>query len=110
MDKGKSKSLLEGHRDKIGAHVQFVTGHNFLGYQQNKIDGITPSRCRACGEGIEDSEHIATLCDALWSLRQECDFAPVASLPMTWTVKQISRFLSTPQVKDLLQPRGGKED
>ena len=51
--------------------TQFITGHNYLNYHRSLIDRTIDKTCRLCLDGIEDSWHLLSRCDALAFKRLE---------------------------------------
>ena len=85
--------------------IQLMTGHNFMCYQQNKIDDTSPI-CRSCGLDDESSEHITTQCQALVDERRILQFT---SLPAQWIVNRVADFVRLPKIAALLLPRVEEE-
>ena len=69
IDRKRSKKLLNLAR--LTLTIRAITGHNFLGYHQNKVDPHIYKVCRLCEEEDEKFVHILTDCPRLWLTGQE---------------------------------------
>ena len=56
--------------------MQFMTGHNYLGYHNHLVNGDDP-HCSLCGMQVpQDTEHIIAHCGYFLLLRQEIFLTP----------------------------------
>ena len=96
-------------RHQLGQIVQLVTGHNFLRYQQNVINSDINPLCRLCGEANEDAFHIVCICPAFWRLRAEVFKTYKTIDTLEWSVRQVLKLVSNPQLSSLLEREGEEE-
>ena len=104
-----SKNLMRTSRHQLGQIVQLVTGHNFLRYQQNVINSDINPLCRLCGEANEDAFHIVCICPAFWRLRAEVFKTYKTIDTLEWSVRQVLKLVSNPQLSSLLEGEGEEE-
>ena len=81
--------------------IQIITGHNQLGYHQNKIDSQIDPSCRLCEEANETFIHLLTDCPALELERIELFPNGIAD-DNKWSIKRILKFSQLPKVDILL--------
>ena len=100
----KSNHLLNFKRRDLGHMVQFITGHNRLNYQQNKIDPSVNSSCRFCLQEKEESWHLIGKCPYFRPSRRDIfksDFLDLKPNP-EWQVWQLKRFIQKKELKEML--------
>ena len=107
IDRKRSKKLLNLARLTLTMVIRAITGHNFLGYHQNKVDPHTYKICRLCEESDEKFVHILTECPRLWLTRQEIylDQTPTQGGP--WSLDKLLQFIHIPVVFDMLTSKDG---
>ena len=62
LARNKAKGLLMQSRGNLSLIIKAITGHNLLGYHQNKVDCNTSKVCRLCEEDYETFWHIISEC------------------------------------------------
>ena len=100
----KSNHLLNLKRRDLGHMVQFITGHNRLNYQQNKIDPSVNPFCRFCLQEKEESWHLIGKCPYFRPSRRDIfksDFLDLKPNP-EWQVWQLKRFIQKKELKEML--------
>ena len=87
--------------------VRAITGHNFLGYHQNKVDPHICKLCRLCEQDNEKCTHILTDCPRLQLTRRDIylDQTPQEGEP--WSLDKLLQFLHVPVVFDMLTSKDG---
>ena len=70
-DPNKATGIIRLSRGYLTNLIRAITGHNFLGKHQNKIDHTISKVCRFCDEEIETFHHFITECPSLRQLRTE---------------------------------------
>ena len=98
-----SKKLMRTTRHQLGHIVQLVTGHNFLRYHQNVINNDIDPLCRMCCEADETSFHLVCECPAFWKLRAEVFKTYETIDNLEWSVRQVLKLVSNPQLSRLLE-------
>ena len=99
----KYREMITLTRHRLSMVIQFVTGHNRLGYHENLVDPEVDPECRLCMEDIESVEHLITECPAIRTRVADTflDYNPTA--PYTWAPRQISWFLSDHSIAELME-------
>ena len=87
--------LLSLDRTTLGRCVPFLTGHNDLHYHLSLREPGTSPTCRFCSLSPETAAHLYADCPRLSSFCFGlCGSFFIPSLSDSWTVKQITTFLS----------------
>jgi ribonuclease HI len=98
-----SRALYNYDRKEFSRAVRYLTGHAFLGYQNNLTNPNTTDskRCRFCKDENETAHHIITECDRFIQLRTDIfQKHPLDEYP-EWNTRQIIAFLRHPTVRRL---------
>ena len=95
-----TKYLFRLDRGDASRIVQFVTGHNYLHYQQKKCGKVDSSLCRLCDSDDETAWHILTMCPAIMHSRTKNFLTyEVTALPH---IRPLNEFLKLPTISRLL--------
>ena len=89
-------------RSKLCVFIRAITGHNFLGYHQHKIDPNISKVCRLCEEEYETFWHLIDNCPRLHNTRQEIFKGDIIESDMSWSIQRINTFIHTPVVYEML--------
>ena len=85
----------------LSTWIKSITGHNNLAYFQSKLNTEIDPTCRLCLQANETLYHLMTYCEANTSLQM--DMKNLIPLPnMTWSVKDINKFIQHPQIHSLM--------
>ena len=102
---GISRQILRHGKAEVSRLVQIITGHNFLGYFQSKLDPQVNPMCRLCGEDKETFFHLITGCQALEVRRRELFTGEVISSE-SWKPWQLLEFSYLEPVHSWLTDKG----
>ncbi len=105
----KSADILCCSRENLSWLVQLITGHNRMKRHESLIDTSLSPTCRKCQEDVESSLHVYAECPALAWHRRMATGELFVQQPLTWSVKQVFRFISEPSIKCLLDQHDGEE-
>ena len=105
-NKVKASKLVNLDRKSLSLAVHLLSGHNYLRYHESLMDHEVPPYCREGCDSMETAWHVICECPATWKLRAEV-FKTYQSLetPLEWSVYQINKIVSNPQVINLLEER-----
>ena len=105
-NKIKASKLVNLDRKSLSLAVHLLSGHNYLRYHESLMDHEVPPYCREGCDSMETGWHVICECPATWKLRAEV-FKTYQSLetPLEWSVYQINKIVSNPQVINLLEGR-----
>lgn len=79
--------------------VRWITGHTFLGLQNQRVDLTVDGKCRGGGLVEERADHILLECPAFLQLRAESFRTySVGRKEPAWEVPQLLALLESPQV------------
>ena len=91
-DRSKARFVYKLARLELGRFVRIITGHNNLGFFQNKIGLSNQRGCRLCGEGDETIMHLLHDCPRLTSARTDIFLDKIPTSDMTWSVRRLLEF------------------
>ena len=108
----RSERLLKSNRSTYGRLIQFITGHNYLGYHMRNVHPGEDNRCRLCAEVVETAEHISSECPVTRQARSDLWVTPDGSpgIPRRWKTKSLEDFLANETISALLDPRDPVEN
>ena len=87
-DPNKATGIIRLSRGYLTNLVRAITGQNFLGKHQNKIDHTISKVCRFCDEEIKTFYHFITECPSLRQLRTEIFQDKPITTDNTWSIKK----------------------
>ena len=106
-NKNKAKGVLALSRGYLNLFIKAITGHNFLGYHQHKIDPNISLVCRICEEDKETFWHLIDECPRLRTLREEIFLDNNITPDMAWSIRRIMRFIQHPTILDMMANKQG---
>ena len=106
-DPNKATGIIRLSRGYLTNLVRAITGHNFLGKHQNKIDHTISKVCRFCDEDIETFHHFITECPSLRQLRTEIFQDKPIATSNTWSIKKVTQFILEPTILNTLISKSG---
>ena len=107
QNKRKAKGILAQSRGVLGLLIKAITGHNFLGYHQNKVDSNISKVCRLCEEEYETFWHLIDECPRLRLTRQDIFLDRDISPDMSWSIKKLVQFINIPIIQKMLTSKAG---
>ena len=87
--------------------VRAITGHNFLGKHQNRIDQAISKACRFCDEEEETFHHFITECPSLRLLRSEIFHDKQLPNDNSWSINKVKLFILEPTIHNTLISKAG---
>ena len=101
-NKNKSKCIMKIGTYMLSTRIKRITGHNNLAYFQSKINPKIDSTCRLCLQSNETLHHLMPDCEATTSLQMDImkNWLPLPD--MTWSVKDISKFIQHSLIHSLM--------
>ncbi len=109
VSSSKSADILCCNRENLSWLVQLIMGHNRMKRHESLIDPSLSPTCRKCQEDDESSIHVYAECPALAWHRRVVTGELFLQQPLTWSIKQVLRFISEPSIKCLLDQYDGEE-
>ena len=106
-DPNKATGIIRLSRGYLTNLIRAITGHNFLGKHQNKIDHTISKVCRFCDEEIETFHHFITECPSLRQLRTEIFQDKPITPDNTWSIKKVKQFILEPVIHNTLISKAG---
>ena len=103
LDPKRSKDILNLPKNKIGLVVRALTGHDHRTRHNSILEGAQPPPCRLCKTHVETPSHLIISCPALLHHRAFTFKSYTADIVRTWSVEQLTAFLSTPSIVDMEQ-------
>ena len=82
--------------------IKSITGHNNLAYFQSKLNPEIDPTCRLCLQANETLHHLMTDCEATSSLQLDLMKKQIPLPDMTWSVKDINKFIQHPLIHSLM--------
>jgi len=92
----KAKHFMQLGREELGLCAQFITGHNFMARHTTLLGETRNGWCRLClnEEEPETAWHVAAECPTVRNHRVDIFLAHLMSPCPSWSVAQLSRFIS----------------
>ena len=106
-DSQKARGILRLSRGYLTIMVRAITGHNFLGRHQNKIDPLISKVCRCCEQEEETFHHFLTECEPLTQLRTDIFKDAHHPSDNSWSIFKIKNFILEPRIFDSLTSKSG---
>ena len=86
----------------LSTWIKSITGHNNLAYFQSKLNPEIDATCRLCLQANETLHHLMTDCEATTSLQMDIMKNQIPLPDMTWSVKDINKFIQHPLIHSLM--------
>ena len=86
----------------LSTWIKSITGHNNLAYFQSKLNPEIDPTCRLCLQANETLYHLMTDCEATTSLQIDIMKNQIPLPDMTWSVKDINKFIQHPLIHSLM--------
>ena len=102
-DPKRSKEITDLPKSKISLVVRALSGHDHRTRHNSILEGSVPPSCRLCYTQEETPSHIILTCPALNHHRAYAFQSYTADIVRTWSVKQMTDFLSAPSIADMEQ-------
>ena len=106
-DSRKARGILRLSRGYLTIMVQAITGHNFLGKHQNRIDPVISKVCRFCEQEEETFHHLLTECEPLTQTRTDIFLDRQHPTDNSWSIFKIKSFILEPRIFDALTSKSG---
>ena len=101
-NKNKSKYILKMGTHMLSTWIKSITGHNNLAYFQSQLNPEIDPTCRLCLQDNETLHHLITDCEATTSLQMDIMENQIPLPDMTWSVKDINKFIQHPLLDSLM--------
>ena len=98
----KSKYILKLGTYMLSTWIKSITGHNNLAYFQFKLNLEIDPTCRLCLQPNENLHHLMRDCEATTSLQMDIMKNQIPLPNMTWSVKDINKFIQHPLIHSLM--------
>ena len=98
-NKQKSKYILKMGTYMLSTWIKSITGHNNF---QFKINPDIDPTCRLCLQANETLHHLMSDCEATTSLQMDIMKNQIPLPDMTWSVKDINKFIQHPLIHSLM--------
>ena len=95
----KSKYILKMVTYMLSTWIKSITGHNNF---QSKLNPEIDPTCRLCLQANETLHHLMTDCEATTSLQIDIMKNQIPLPDMTWSVKDINKFIHHPLIHPLM--------
>ena len=106
-DSNKAKGILRLSRGYLTTMVRTITGHNFLGKHQNKINPEISKACRFCEQEEETFHHLLTECEPLTPIRTEIYLDKPHPSDNSWSIAKLKQFILEPKIYNTLISKAG---
>ena len=106
-DTNKARGILRLSRGYLTTMVRAITGHNFLGKHQNKIDPGKSKACRFCEQEEETFHHLLTGCEPLAPIRTDIYLDKPHPNDNSWSIAKLKQFMLEPKIFATLTSKAG---
>ena len=86
----------------LSTWIKTMTGYNNLAYFQSKLNPEIEPICRLCLQANESLRHLMADCEATISLQMDIMKNQIPLPDMTWSVKDINKFIQHPLIHSLM--------
>ena len=87
--------------------IRAITGHNFLGQHQNRINPEISKVCRFCEQDEESFYHLLTSCDSLSQLQNDIFMDKPHPDDNSWSIFKLKNFILEPTIFRTLSSKAG---
>ena len=102
-NEGKARFVLKLARLELGRFVRIITGHNNLGFFQNKLGLMNSGECRFCETGVETVTHLLSRCPRFVLTRNDIFMDTMPTDDMTWSVRNLLDFSYSPGINEAFE-------
>ena len=106
-DRNKARGILRLSRGYLTTIVRAITGHNFLGRHQNKVDPEISKICRFCEGEEETFYHFLTECEPLTQMRTDIFLDKPHPPDNSWSIFKLKQFILEPIIYGTLTSKSG---
>ena len=106
-DDRKARGILRLSRGYLTIMIRAITGHNFLGKHQNRINPYISKVCRFCEQEEETFYHLLTQCEPLQQTRTDIFLDKPHPNDNSWSIFKLKQFILEPKLFTTLTSKVG---